>query len=359
MQKNETPFPNWEWPEFTSDRKRILHNSIKYRNNTLTEAFNDAYNLKLSKKKKEKLELSEYYDVQVGDIINLRIKSVDKKNTIFYSDNFKEAVTCAVNLWQYKRFKDNIPQKAVPCKVVYKDSNEIKVDPISPIYEKWLEKVTGGLRSQWDLSEDKSVTIRDLKLTRGGYFGAVPIEPLSEFLGQDICVKGFIPGSQIVLNIEEDFEKWNGKSVKAFITNYLNDGSDKMSLICSAKEYLKFQGDKNKIEIFKNYTEDNDAWVTETKKVYDGIITGVIHTAKKCGAFVEIPELSITAMVNCKPDELVNHKKQSACKVQWERFDENTYFNYDIGQIQHKDPYIIEDNILKRCNLKAIFKFVE
>lgn len=354
---NYPPISEFEWPIDHSENERILKNTTKYDKMDIAAAFADAYGMSI--KTSKKTEVSEYCDVKLGDIIPLRIKSIDKKGAHFHSDNFKEEIICAVNLYQYKRFKNNIPSKPVNCKVVSRTENTITVDPLAPLYDAWLKDKLSNLNAQWNMKEDRSILVKDLKLTRGGYFGAVPIDTVSEFVGQDVCVRGFIPGSHIVLNIESDFEKWNGKAVRAFITNYIDDKhSDRMSLICSAKEYQSFLGDKNKIDIFKEYTEETEEWAKEKEKVYDGIITGVLNSSKKCGVFVEVPDLHITTFVARKPDQLVNYKKNTSCKVKWDHFDEPVKYN-EIGQLQHLTPYIVENNILKKCYIKAVFKFVK
>ena len=356
---------NFEWPEFEHHTQRIMDNTERYAQMTIEEAFADYYGM--PKKKSKKKEVNPVGMVEVGDIINLRIKSVDKKGVHFWDDGFKEELVSAVNLFQYPRFKEDIPAKAIPVKVVAKTESKITVDPIAPLYDEWIKEHTTDLTAQRNLSKDKFVTVENLQLVRGfnnkggGYYGSIKIDNVSKFLRQDVFVKGFVPGSQIVLNIENDFERWNGKSVKTFIISYdpaaIQIG--KAGFVCSAKERLKFQGDKKKIEVFKEYTEDSDKWNEITQEVFDGSITGVIHSANKCGAFVEIPKLNITGIINCGADELVNFKRGADVKVRWVRFDENTYFNKDAGQIQHANPYTIEDGILKSCHLKAIFEVVK
>ena len=59
--------------------------------------------------------------------------------------------------------------------------------------------------------------------------------------GKSTFIKRFME-NLVLPNIENDFERWNGKTVDAFVTNYMNKPNDpsQMSLICSTKEYLKF-----------------------------------------------------------------------------------------------------------------------
>ena len=129
-----------------------------------------------------------------------------------------------------------------------------------------------------------------------------------------------------------------------------------MSIVCSAKEVLKFKGQQSMIDIFAGYTEDNKTWHQTLKRHYTGIVTGVIKSAKKCGVFVEIEGENITGMIEMPASELVNYKPGQQLTVQWDRFDEPVYYNSAVGQYQHMAPYVIENDILKEFNIKPIFK---
>lgn len=186
------------------------------------------------------------------------------------------------------------------------------------------------------------------------------IPSISNWVGEDYTIEAFIPGSQIVLNIADDFEEFVGKEVEAFVVNYIpKPGFDgKMSLICSAKEYIKYQGEKNMINAFKDWCEGNEEWKAFEETSYAGKVTGIINSSKKCGVFVEIPELKITGMVSCNPSELVNYKPKDEVRVRITGFDEEMYFNQQAQQMQHVDPYVIKDGALEKCNLKPILRLV-
>jgi hypothetical protein len=47
-----------------------------------------------------------------------------------------------------------------------------------------------------------------LKLSNGGFIGKALVPAVSDFIGEPYYVDAFIPGSQIVLNIESDFSRW-------------------------------------------------------------------------------------------------------------------------------------------------------
>lgn len=134
-------------------------------------------------------------------------------------------------------------------------------------------------------------------------------------------------------------------------------GTGEMSLICSAKEVIKFQGELIMIRLFNSWCEDGEVWKTFAAETFEGKVTGVINSAKKCGVFIEIPHLNITGMVAVKPEELVHYKPHATVPVKITGFDEETYFDYTMQQVQHVVPYEIENGVLKKCNLKPILEF--
>mgnify|MGYP003310100795 FL=1 len=166
----------------------------------------------------------------------------------------------------------------------------------------------------------------------------------------------FNPFPYFVLNIENDFTKWEGKEVYAFVTNYINKPNDpsQMSLICSAKEYLKFHGDLNMVKLFKACCENNEIWQHHINHTFNGKVTGIINSSKKCGVFVEIPELLITGMIPMKPEELVKYKPQMEVGVKLVDFEEDTYFDPVVQQLRHNEPYKIENGILREVNVKPV-----
>ena len=53
--------------------------------------------------------------------------------------------------------------------------------------------------------------VKDLQWTKGGFTGKAVLPNVSDFVGEDYTVDVFIPGSQIVLNITDNFEQFIGK----------------------------------------------------------------------------------------------------------------------------------------------------
>lgn len=357
----------FEWPEFTHERARIKANNEKYRNMDLVDVM---YACAGVKKPTDKVlnrlrGNDECRELKVGDIISLKIVDINKKGVVFDNSVYKEDITCNVNLYQYDKLRHFLPKDPIRCKVMSKQNNNVTVDPFVVMFDEWLDSRLDDskrgkvpARSQYNINTDQSTIVKNLRLLKGGYAGIVRIDTISDFVGQDIYADAFIPGSQIVLNIENDFSRWEGMNVNAFVFNYMKrpGTANAMSVVCSVKEVLKFKGQQNMIKIFSDYAEDNKQWHALQKIDYTGIVTGVLKSAKKCGVFVEIEDLNITGMIEVPANELVNYHPQDKLKVRWSHFDEPMRWNKDVEQFQHIAPYVVENGILKEFNIKPIFK---
>lgn len=356
VKKTESPIPDFLWPEFKNGNDHIRHNTAKYADCSIEEAFQHAYKVKL--KSKTNTQSLDYMDVKVGDLLPLRILKVDKKNVYFDTDLFKEEIVCGPNIYQYKNFKEGIiPAEPIMCRVISRTSNKIEIDPITPQYDIWMSGLLANLRSQWHMTADRSILVENLRLTKFGFVGDMNVKAVSDITGQNAYIKVFIPGSQIVQNIEKNFEQWDGASVRAFVTgcNKVPNKNNQLSLICSVKEYLKFQGDKFIIDTFKHYTVNDQEWQAIQKQTYEGVVTGIINSNNKCGIFVEVPEIKVTGLIETAPNKLLNVKYGNKIPVNIMGFNEPTFYNDVVGQTQHKSAYIIENDILKKCNVKLIF----
>ncbi len=361
--KNEEK--EFEWPEYNSESQRIKANTAEAKDLTITEAFSKLLGVEISVNKDLQTKVDCVPpELKVGDEIDMMIKNVSKDGVEFECINLKQTISSSVNLWKYQNFKRFTPKDTITVRVVKSTPQQIVVDPISHMLDEYLGPIIADPTIQNIMEGDvKPITVKNLKLTRGGFLGQAVIPNISSWVGEDYTIDAFIPGSQIVLNIEDNFEKWNGKTVQAFITNYIQkpgpDGKPKMSLICSVKERLKFEGGKLLIETFKKWCENEEFRKELATRTWEGCVTGVIHAAKKCGAFVEIPDLNITGFVTTAPDKLVDYRPHDHVKVNWVDIEENVYFDKETGQSVHGVPYVIEDGVLKKCYIKPILKFVD
>ena len=362
--KNVLPnegFSGFDWPEFKNDRDRIKAYSKRYKNMSVIESIAAHYNMKFNNNP----ERPNYTptELKVGEIIDAKILSIDKGRVVFDTFNQKADFQSCINLYKYEKFKHFLPMYTIRVEVTKIDKNKVVVDPLSPMLNEWLQPILKDTSIQkvtvGGQNFAEPIMVKDLQLVNGGFMGKAIIPNVSKFVGEDYVMDAFIPGSQIVLNITDNFEQFIGKSVPTFVMNYMSKpgGHGEMSLICSAKEVIKFEGELNMIHIFNSWCEESDLWKQVANTIFEGKVTGVINSSKKCGVFIEIPELSITGMVSVKPEELVNYKPHMCVPVKIAGFDEETYFDQAAQQIQHVVPYEIEDGILKKCNLKPILQF--
>jgi ribosomal protein S1 len=357
MSKNKT-VEAFVWPEFSSDSKRIKAYSQRYKNCSITEAFEKAYNIPVGNVNQIVNDVPS--EVRVGQELMFRIQSISKNHVEFDTANHKSQFVSCVNLYKYNRFKHNLPLDPVKVLVMNVQKDKVVVDPLAPVINDYLTPILENKNVQKVIGKPMSVRVKNLQLTKGGFTGKAVLPTVSEFVGEEYTVDVFIPGSQIVLNITDNFEKFVGGEVDAFIINYMTKpGSNTLSLIASAKELIKFRGECKLIELFNAWCEESQLWKDFSQAAVDGRVTGVINSSNKCGVFVEIPSLDMTGLVPVDADKLVNYKVNTNVKVQITDFDEEKKFNPITKQMEHVEPYIIEDGCLVRCNIKPVLTFAE
>lgn len=353
------------WPEYTTETKRIRANTNKLRELSITDAFAKALGIEIRVGDDFKVVVDNVpSDLRVGDVIDVSIKSISRDSVEFDCVNLKQTLYSNIKLGKYTNFQRFTPKGTIKAKVVSSTPQKVIIDPIAPMLDEFINPIVADPTLQKVMDREVTpITVKNLKITRGGYIGKAVIPNVSSWVGEDYTVDAFIPGSQIVLNIENDFNRWNGKTVNAFISNYVSkpspNGKPKMSLVCSVKERLKFEGEKQLIDAFKIWCEDKEKWDKMAAEVHEGVVTGVIHTSKKCGVFIEVPSLNITGFVPAPPDKIVNYKPYDKISVNWVGIDENTYYDEVTKQTTHRDPFVIENGVLKKCYIKPMFKFVE
>lgn len=340
-----------EWPAYNKEKDRIKYNTIKYKDVPISEAM---CNIKFDETRVPELPI----DPVIGSVHSVILKRAKNGDVYVTGLSTKECVVCKNNLSKYKNFDfDNLETDAVITNY-NKTQQAITVDIIKPIFDKWIKVTTDDLTSQYDIAQPRVVSVEHLKLCPGGFIGKAKVPCVSDFIGEPYYVDAFIPGSQIVLNIEKDFSKWEGKTINTFVAAYNTVNKDRPALICSRKDLLNFYGNIEKINIYKAYCEDNAAWKKLKEDVIPGIITGVINSNKKCGVFVELPTYNITGIINCAADELVNFKNGEAIHVKITGFEQMLEYDDTMATVKHLEPYIIENGTLKQCILKPILSFV-
>jgi len=339
-----------EWPEFTSETQRIKENTKRFADLSIAEAMCGI--------KEEQLSVPELpVTPEIGGIYKARITKHGSYVSI-YGLSAKEQVICRNNFAKYTNME--VTDKEVDAKVVAIDKARqiITIDILQPLFEKWINEIVKDKTVQYNVKAPKIVSVHDLKLSNGGFIGKAEVPVISELIGEPYFVDAFIPGSQIVLNIENDFEKWNGQTVDTFVAGYTTrPGSvNQMSLICSRKALLNFSGNLTKIELYGDYCTNGKKWKTFTKSTFTGVITGVINSSKKCGVFVELPLFNITGMINVEPERLVDFKTGEELNVRITDFEPMLEYDPTTGLLVHVAPYKIENGCLKSCILKPVFE---
>ena len=66
----------------------------------------------------------------------------------------------------------------------------------------------------------------------------------------------------------------------------------------------------------------------------------------------------VVTMITMKPEDIVKYKPQDEVSVKIVGFDEEKFYNPITKQMQHIDPYVVEDGILKKCNIKPVLSLV-
>lgn len=351
MPKSSFDYP---WPEFKNDKERI-----KYYARLVKEGHSISKLMCGIEPREDWVEPELPITPVVGGFYKAVLSKQGNKLTID-GISAKEQIVVKNNFNRYQNM--NVTNYPVDVKVVSIDKvhQTVYVDVLQAMFESWISSVIKDKSIQYHITNPQIVTVHNLKLANGGFIGKAEVPSISQLIGEPYYVDAFIPGSQIVLNIENDFEKWNGKSVDTFIAGYTTKpGSvNQMSLICSRKALLNFSGNLTKIELYKDYCDDGKKWETFTKSTFTGIVTGVINSSKKCGVFVELPMFNITGMVNLEPERLVDFKSGEQINVRITDFEKMLEYNPTTGAMEHLEPYRIENNCLKSCILKPVLELV-
>lgn len=339
-----------EWPEFKTEKERIRAYSKRYANVSISEAMCGI--------KEETINIPQ---LPVTPVVNGIYKARITKHGDYVSVHglsAKEQVICRNNLKRYTNME--MTDREIDVKVVAIDKlrQTITIDVLQPLFENWINSIMEDKTIQYNVKAPKIVSVSNLRLGNGGFIGKAEIPAISEFIGEPYYVDAFIPGSQIVLNIESDFNRWNGATVDTFVAGYTTrpDSVNQMSLICSRKALLNFSGNLTKIELYGDYCTQGKKWKAFTKSSFVGTVTGVINSSKKCGVFVELPLFNITGMINMEPERLVEFKAGDEVSVRITDFEQMLEYDPSTGNMVHQEPYKIENGCLKSCILKPVLE---
>ncbi len=326
---------NFEFPQFKRDSDRIKHYTKLYKNLSVKEAFAKHYQLDNLIDTPEEYIISE---TKIGSSVKVRFSSTEKGNVSVVSNSPKDLFATKHNVWSWNGLDTD---QWFDGEVVDKGNGVYYVDVLEPIKRKFINQAKKTIKNYF---QSQIVVVRDLQLQRGGYTGTINVDAATSITGKPYTINAFIPGSMIALNIEKDFKQWIGKDVIAMIVNFA-DNNGTLSAVCSRKKLLNCSGQSSLINLYDMVFSEGG----EHNQVFDGIVTGVINSAKKKGVFVEIPEYSMTGLVQMPAPELVNYRIGDSlqCIIKGVDWPEN------------KEPYKRnQDGIIYECNLKPVLEIV-
>ena len=337
---------------FASDRDRIKAISASHKGLTIAQSFATYYKMPvLNELKKASNTVNIIRDIKIGDTLEgvisswtdnmIEITTPDAKIEMYCKENFND---CKEAVQNYLLNHNNM----VFFKVKEKRDGKYFVSIIDGFYQSWVDSIEEAIK------KEQGIEVHIDSLTTGGYLCHTPIWTLNAFTGKNYTGSVFIPGSHIVLNIETDFDKWVGEDVmivpQKFVKYRSMGGPTENSLVGSRKRVLQIEGWKNLYEIYNNYLTitklSNTPGIKYTPIVFQGVVTGIINSAKKTGIFVELTDKNITGLMPVKSSELLNFKPGDEINVTIKEFEVQ----------EGRDPFIIRNGHVKRCNTRPVFK---
>lgn len=333
--------------------KEIALRGREFKDLSIAEAFAKVYGGEASKASAE-----EPINAAAGDVVRLTVRK-GTSGVEIVNPGWKEQVA-----WSTDMCKWEIPDGGIEVDVLVGQKDKrgrTALDPLAGLYRAEMTAMKSGIDTQYSartVAEGNTVTVKNLRLTNGGYIGDVEMESMTRLTGRPVVVQAFIPGSQIVQNIERDFARWEGYDVEALVMSVSGSrdrrGGRDIDLICSRKALLNLYGDVNRIQLYNQWCDDGDEWREATERDWIGTVTGVINSRGKTGVFVEFPDVAITQLVYKRAEELTRYKPGMEVRCKLTGFHQRK--KKDGGQAL---PYVIEGERIVKVNAQPVFKMID
>lgn len=345
---------------FKNDKERIKYMSQAYKKMSIAKAFGMFYGFEVDNELKQNKTINTINLIEVGQVYLGTVKEFTKNLLTFEIPGVKEEIvakdnftTCFDEVNAYLVTHNN----KLLFEVREKKDNKYIVSVIQGYYHAWMDKINKAIENK------HGINVHIDELVRGGYICHTDIKELNDLTGRNYTHSVFIPGSQIVLNIERDFEQWVGQDVIVVpqkfmdfkVVGYGDNQLIEKSLVSSRKLVLQILGMKNMYEIYndamtKQKLAESNANVKIEPIVFEGTVTGIINSAKKTGIFVELNDKYITGLMPIDSSELVNYKPGDQLTVRISEF-----------EIQEgKEPFVLnkKGTSLLKCNVRPVFERV-
>ena len=340
----EDPF---ECP-FKNDRERIKYMKENYEHLPLVEQFAVFYGEKLSKDLSKNKKINNPVNVKLGECYKGNVVELNKTEIKFEVPGCKEEIICKED---FSDCIDNVRN------YLLNHNNELLFYVRERRDNRWYVSVFDAYYKAWQKQIEKaidkrmSINVHIDSLVKGGYMCHTNIWTISELTGKTYTSAVFIPGSNIVLNIETDFDKWLGQDVQAVpqkFTKFRSFGRPvENSLMASRKLVLKILGMKNMYEIYTRAKLAQVPGVKYTPEVFQGKVTGIINSNKKTGVFLEIEDKYITGLMPVDSTRLLNYKPGDYVNVIIKEFE----------CLEGQEPfYIDKSSVIRKCNVRPVFE---
>ena len=338
------------FPKFKSEKERISKISNDYKDISIADAFTKFYNKK--RVKNVNPSVNDVITMEVGQVYLGNIKDIEKGNITFDLPGVNEEIICYENLNPYI---DAIRNYALTHNnTMYFEVREIKQDKV-------LVSVLNGYYKIWEhrilsyAQQKNPIKVHINNLVKGGYSCTTKIDEINNLLGVDAYICNvFIPGSHIILNIENDFEKWIDQDVYIIPDKFIDFRLDKInkqvekSLIGSRKKYLQLKGEENIYKLWQKYQLAAKLNGNPDDITLEGKVTGIINSTNKTGVFIEIPDMYITGLMPvANSTELVNFRPGDNIMVKIREFETQ----------EGMQPFVTDKNgtELRKCNTRIVF----
>ena len=333
---------------FKNDIERIKYMKENYGHLSLVDQFAVFYGDEVSKDLKKNKRINNPVNIAIGGCYKGYVESISRNGIVFSVPGFKEDI---ISKEDFSDCMDHVKN------YLLNHNNELLFYVREKKNNKWYVSVLEGYYKAWQKQIEKaieqraSINVHINSLVKGGYMCQTDIWTISELTGKQYTSAVFIPGSNIVLNIETDFEKWLGQDVQAVpqkFTKFRAFGRPvENSLMASRKLVLKILGMKNMYEIYTRAKLQDMPGVKYTPEVFQGKVTGIINSNKKTGIFIEIEDKYITGLMPVDSSQLLNYKPGDIVNVQIKEFE----------CLDGQEPfYIDKKSIIRRCNVRPVFE---
>jgi ribosomal protein S1 len=344
----QDPFSN----PFKTESERIAYMKKHYGDMPLAKSFSVFYGERIETSTIKSKKVNNPVTIELGNVYYGNVESISPtgiefsvpgvKNDIVSKENFMD---CIDNVRNYLLNHDN----ELAFTVIEKKNNKYIVSVIDGYYRLWEREIERCIKQHYSIQVHIDSLARNNAQGYSGYIGSTSIWTINEVTGKNYTSAVFIPGSNIVLNIETNFERWVGQDVEVVpqkFTKFRSAGKPvENSIIGSRKMVLKILGMKNLFEIWHRMQLASKPGVKYTPEIMRGKVTGIINSNKKSGVFVEIEDKYFTGLMPVDSSQLLDYRAGDYIDVYISEFE----------TIEGQDPfYIDKQSVIRKCNVRPV-----